>query len=138
MATNLSALQIDAPSEGCPLELKHPVTGDPLGITLRVARRHSRDGKAIAMNCFRENEKAPEESDHVYMERIGELTTCDLVVGWDTDEEDNCIPYNEDRLEYSRENVRRILLDPGFYWMLEQVQNKVLSLDTFFGKATTN
>lgn len=138
MATDLSTLQIESTSEGAELPIMHPVTRASTGITFKVVRRHSRPGKNIALDCFRENTKGDEESDVEYLERIGELTTCDLVIGWDTDEEDNCIPYGEDRLEYSKENVRRILLDPGFYWMLDQVQGKVLSLDTFFGKTTTN
>lgn len=131
---DISNLQV---AEGAAeLDIKHPVTAESTGITFGVVRRHSREGKRIAMAVFRETPKEEGESEQQYLERVGELITCDLVTWWKTDETDNCIKWGKERLEHSRENVRRILLDPGFYWMLEAVQNKVMSLDTFFGKPT--
>lgn len=136
MAIDISSLQVDPSEKGVEVEIKHPATGAPLGITFNIVRRHSKAGRNIALQTCRENTKDKEESEESYAERLGELIVCDCVVGWHSDEDEASIPVDGEKLEFSQENVRKVLLDPQYYWILEQVHAAVSSFDVFFGKAT--
>lgn len=144
MAFDLSELEIDPSEKGSPVKLLHPVTLEETGITMFVLRRQSRAGKRKVMETYRANPKEKiadgdserEETDAEHLERLNDMIVCAMITGWETDEEDNCIPVDGERFEYSPENAAKIVFNPKLYWVYDQVNSAMNSFDAVFTKAT--
>jgi len=136
MAIDIGSLEISNADEPVDVQIRHPSTWQPLGITFHVIRRDTKAGKRAMLQAVRENQKEEGESDDDYGARIETILSAYMVSGWTTDEEDNCVPRNGERLEFSRENALSLLSDPGYFWMAQQVNSVVQSHDIFFGKPT--
>lgn len=94
--------------DGVPVELKHPATGQPLGITITVASYESERVKAVARamgnKALLQQKRNPRKADTV--EAIEERTfeiACAAIVSWEGLELDG------KPLPFTRENARTVL-----------------------------
>lgn len=125
------------------LELKHPVSGVPLGVFImhkgmnaaavqKIARAQ---GNEILRKQFTATRKGKEDAPTI--EESGKRSAKLLAaatVGWATDEKgkrEDVLVIGKERIAFSPDQAERIYDNPGFGWLRDQVDEAVADLGNF-------
>lgn len=125
---DLTILDVGAAAEkGAVLTLKHPFTGEPLDARVHVLGRDARAVRAAMQDLDRRataGERLSEEQRSVEL-------LCVVITGWEK------IEFDGAPLDFSPENVRKLVTDQRTSWIGEQVAPFVLSRRNFVGNLPT-
>lgn len=115
--------------DGVPVEIKHPATSEPLGITITVASYESERVKAVARQmgnkALVQQKRSPRKPETIEAleERTIEIAAA-AIVGWEGVELDG------KALPFTRENARTIL--ERFPFIAEQIDAVAADRAAFF------
>lgn len=115
--------------DGVPVEIKHPVTGQGLGITVTVASYESERVKAVARamgnKALLQQKRNPRKADTVEAveERTLEIAIA-AIVGWDG------VELEGKKLPFTRENARTVL--ERYPFIAEQIDAVAADRAAFF------
>lgn len=116
--------------DGVEIEIRHPVTSKPLGLTVTVASYQSERVKAvqrrIANRSIKENKRNPKRSATVEeLEEAQNDILASAVVSWSGFE------MKGKPLECNRENVLSVLNNPDLWFIREQIDKAADDITSF-------
>lgn len=134
-----------AADKGIDIDIYHPGSGDPLGITITM---HGSDSKAYVdaerKVANRQREHAKRTRDFAaaldYDQQQAALTErmAACFIGW-REGDKNTIEFEPGQeLEATRENFRKIISDRGFFWLRQQIQTGMDNVTNFLPSAATD
>lgn len=126
---DLSNLDVIAAAKlGAPVELRHPGTGEALGVTLRVLGYESEEVESATRDFHREAMKAKQKvlpADLIAgRRRVQAKAALVAVEGGSGDTE-------------TVEDFRALIDKPGFVWVIEQIESVAGDRASFFTSAET-
>ena len=113
-----------------PLELKHPVSGEPLGVSLNVVGPDSVQFRKARNTAF-QRRALRAASNPMTIDEIAEENdelVASTIVGWSDD--------NYFGGAFSEDAVKAIIANPGFNWMKKQVDDFTNINSNFFRPST--
>lgn len=118
------------------LELKHPVTEKPFGVTFDIRSASSPEAKAVQRKNLdkrleREQRRKMVKADQAISAEIEQLAAC--VAGWDwgVDENGDANTWGGEEMEYSLKNVCKVLETD---WIFAQVYEAANTIGNFTQK----
>lgn len=116
--------------DGIEVEITHPVTSKPLGLTVRVASFNSERVKAvqrrIANRSLKDNKRNPKKSATVEeLEEASNEILASAVIGWTGFE------LKGKPLECTRENVLSVLNNPDLWFIRDQIDKAADDVTAF-------
>lgn len=123
----------EACNAGADVEIRHPVTNVPLGMSIRVLgkdsdtfKEHTRQSlnarfRREGMAHKRGKDTSPRTIEEIEQENIDLLVAC--TVGW------KGVVLSGEELVFTAENVRKIY--KGYPWIFDQVNEAIGALETF-------
>lgn len=113
--------------EAVDLELKHPVSGELLGVSLKVVGPDSIQFRT-ARNALIKRKMDGAQSTPEEMIANNDELLASLVVGWSNDEFFDG--------PYSPAKVKELIANPGLAWLREQIDNFTETRANFFRKGS--
>ena len=135
---DLKSLNILAPAEsGTEVELEHPATREPLvddkgtpwiievrGEDSETVRRVIKKQHDKRMDRARKGQKGGSDADLSESEQVQKLVAA--TIGW------SGLVMDGEPYPFNAQNAHRLYSDPGFYWIVEQVQQAMSDRARFF------